>query len=396
VEYPHIQRLAKALAMRVCQLCAVDFTVEKFLLPLIDGMEATGWQVTTICSDGPAIPVLSKKGYRFRTVPIARSMHPFKAMRSIFSLYKVFREEKFDIIHVHTPVAALLARIAAAMARTSFVIYTAHGFYFHDEMPPAKRKVFVLLEKFAGKFTDFLFCQSSEDAQDAIKEGIMPANRVLAIGNGVDDTKFNPSKYLDSIHENRKSVGIPEDARVVGIIARMVKEKGYQELLEASIHLADRHPDFYLLVVGGKLASDHDQAIDSILEKARVKMGPRLVEVGFRSDTPMLLSLMDIFCLPSYREGLPRTIIEAMMMSKPVVATNIRGCREEVVQGKTGLLVPCKDSVKLELALEQILMDKALAESMGSEGQKIANELFIESKAVQLQINTIQRLISKS
>ena len=394
MEYSHVQGLAKTLVMKVCQLCAVDFTVEKFLLPLIDGMEAKGWQVTTICSDGPAIPVLSKKGYRFRTVPIARSMHPIKAIRSIIALYKVFREEKFDVIHVHTPVAALLGRIAAALAGKSFVIYTAHGFYFHDEMPPAKRNLFVFLEKFAGKFTDFLFCQSSEDAQDAVKEGIMPANKVLAIGNGVDDAKFNPSKYRESISENRKSVGIPENARVVGIIARMVKEKGYQELLEASIHLAERHPDFYLLVVGGKLASDHDQAIDDILEKARVKMGNRLVEVGFRSDTPMLLSLMDIFCLPSYREGLPRTIIEAMMMAKPVVATDIRGCREEVVHGKTGLLVPCKDSLQLELALEQILMDRQAAERMGAEGQRIANELFIESKVVQLQIDTIIRVLT--
>ena len=382
--------------MKICQLCAVDFTVEKFLLPLIDGMEATGWDVTTICSDGPAIPVLSKRGYRLINVSIARSMHPYRAIRSIFALYKVFRKEKFDVIHVHTPVAALLARIAAAMACNSIVIYTAHGFYFHDNMSLVNRSFFVFLEKFAGKFTDFLFCQSSEDAQDAIKEGIMPVEKVLAIGNGVDDAKFNPSKYRDSVSQNRKSIGIPEDALVVGIIARMVKEKGYQELLEASIHLAERHPDFYLLVVGGKLASDHDQAIDSILEKARVRMGPRLVEVGFRSDTPMLLSLMDIFCLPSYREGLPRTIIEAMMMAKPVVATDIRGCREEVVHEKTGLLVPCKNTLKLELALEQILMDKELAESMGSEGQKIANELFIESKVVQLQISTVQRLISKS
>ncbi len=379
--------------MKICQLCAVDFTVEKFLLPLIDGMEATGWDVTIICSDGPAIPVLSKRGYRLITVSIARSMHPYRAIRSIFALYNVFRKEKFDVIHVHTPVAALLARIAAAMACNSIVIYTAHGFYFHDNMSLVKRSFFVFLEKFAGKFTDFLFCQSSEDAQDAIKEGIMPVEKVLAIGNGVDDAKFNPSKYRDSVSQNRKSIGIPEDSLVVGIIARMVKEKGYQELLEASIHLADRHPDFYLLVVGGKLASDHDQAIDSILEKARVRMGPRLVEVGFRSDTPMLLSLMDIFCLPSYREGLPRTIIEAMMMAKPVVATDIRGCREEVVHEKTGLLVTCKNTLKLELALEQILMDKELAESMGSEGQKIANELFIESKVVQLQINTIQRLL---
>jgi len=395
VEYPDVQSLAKTLDMKVCQLCAVDFTVEKFLLPLIDGMESAGWQVTTICSEGPSIPVLSKRGYRFRTVPVARSMNPFKAIRSIFALYKVFREEKFDIIHVHTPLAALLGRIAAALAGKSFVIYTAHGFYFHDEMPAPKRKLFVFLEQFAGKFTDFLFCQSSEDAQDAVKEGIMPAEKVLAIGNGVDDAKFNPVKYIDSIIENRKSAGIPEDAQVAGIIARMVKEKGYHELLEASINLAERNPNFYLLIVGGKLASDHDQAIDEILDNARVKMGSRLVELGFRSDTPMLLSLMDVFCLPSYREGLPRTIIEAMMMGKPVIATDIRGCREQVIHGITGLLVPSKDSLNLEMAIEQIMADKELAKKMGDEGQRRANNLYIENKIVDLQVRRIRKLVIK-
>lgn len=379
--------------MKICQLCAVDFTVEKFLLPLIDEMEATGWHVTTICTDGPAIPVLSKKGYRLRTLPIARSMHPIKAIKSIIALYKVFREEKFDVIHVHTPVAALLGRIAAAMAGESFVIYTAHGFYFHDEMPAMKRKLFVFLEQFAGKFTDFLFCQSSEDAQDAVKEGIMPAEKVLAIGNGVDDAKFNPVKYTDSIIENRKSLGIPEDAQVAGIIARMVKEKGYRELLEASINLAERTPNFYLLIIGGKLASDHDQAIDEILDNARAKMGSRLVELGFRCDTPMLLSLMDVFCLPSYREGLPRTIIEAMMMGKPVIASNIRGCREQVESDITGILVPSKNTNELMLAINKLLIDKDLRVNMGIRGREKALRLYDEKNVIKLQIETIKNTL---
>jgi glycosyltransferase involved in cell wall biosynthesis len=266
---------------------------------------------------------------------------------------------------------------------------------FHDEMPAAKRKLFVFLEQFAGKLTDFLFCQSFEDAQDAVKEGIMPVDKVLAIGNGVDDAKFNPVKYIDSIIENRKSLGIPEDAQVIGIIARMVKEKGYYELLKASINLADKYPDFYLLIVGGKLASNHDQAIDKILVRARERMGSRLIEVGFRSDTPMLLSLMDIFCLPSYREGLPRTIIEAMMMAKPVIATDIRGCREEVIHGITGILVPSKDSLNLEIAIEQILSDKELAQEMGDAGKSRANNLYIENKIVELQIRMIRKLVIK-
>jgi glycosyltransferase involved in cell wall biosynthesis len=376
--------------MKVCQLCAVDFTVEKFLLPLIDGMEATGWQVTTICSDGPAILVLSKKGYRFRTLPIARSMHPIKAIRSIIALYKVFREEKFDVIHVHTPVAALLGRISAALAGKSFVIYTAHGFYFHDEMPPAKRKLFVFLEKFAGKFTDFLFCQSAEDANVAINERIMPAKNVLTIGNGVDTLKFNPNKYSESIIDNRNLFGIPEEACVVGIIARKVKEKGYFELLEAAIIISEHNPNLYLLIIGGILESDHNQSVDTIIKNARLKMGHRLIELGFRSDTPMLISLMDIFCLPSYREGLPRTIIEAMMMGKPVIASNIRGCREQVVSDITGILVPSKNSIELKLAINKLLIDKDLRISMGKMGREKALRLYDEKYVIKLQIETIK------
>lgn len=393
MEYPDVQGMAKTLVMKVCQLCAVDYTVEKLLLPIIDGMKEEGWDVVIICSEGSAISSLSKRGYQFRIASIARSMHPIKAIKSIIALYKVFREEKFDVIHVHTPVAALLGRIAAALAGKSFVIYTAHGFYFHDEMPTLKRSLFVFLERFAGKFTDFLFCQSSEDAQDAVKEGIMPANKVLAIGNGVDDAKFNPSKYHKLIAENRKSVGIPENARVVGIIARMVKEKGYHELLEASINLANRYKDFYLMIIGDKMLTDHDKDVDDVLERAREKMGSRLIELGFRSDTPMLLSLMDIFCLPSYREGLPRTIIEAMMMAKPVVATNIRGCREEVIPEVTGLLVPSRDSASLEKAIEKLYCNENLARKMGMEAQRIANQLYVEEKIVDLQIKTIKKLL---
>ncbi len=381
------------MALKVCQLCAVDFTVEKFLTPLIDGMERAGWQVTTVCSPGPEVTKLESKGYVFHTIPIARSMNPLKAVKTIFLLYKYFRQAQFDIIHVHTPVAALLARIAAKLACKSYIIYTAHGFYFHEGMSKIEKRFHVFLEKFAGRFTNLLFCQSSEDAVDAAREGIMEKDRIITIGNGVDVSKYDFTKYQNDFHIIRAAIGIPSDARVIGIVARMVKEKGYQEFLEASIVLKERHPDLYILLIGGKLESDHDKGIDEILKMAKQKIKHHLIDLGFRSDVAQLISVMDIFCLPSYREGLPRTIIEAMFMKKPVVATDIRGCREEVIHEKTGLLVPLGNTDALADALDYLLNNEILAREMGNNGFTIASEIYNEAKVVELQINTIKQKI---
>ncbi|MGO9444879.1 MAG: glycosyltransferase, partial [Thiobacillaceae bacterium] len=152
------------MALKVCQLCAVDFTLRNFLLPLIDEMTRNGWQVTAACADGPYIATLRQQGYQIETLPIARSMHPIKALRALLAMVRLFRRERFHVVHVHTPVAALLGRVAARLAGIPLVVYTAHGFYFHDGMPHWKLKLFVMLERFAGRFTDLLFSQSAEDA----------------------------------------------------------------------------------------------------------------------------------------------------------------------------------------------------------------------------------------
>jgi hypothetical protein len=154
--------------MKVCQLCAVDFTLKNFLLPLIDGMRAAGWRVTAVCSDGPFVSGLRERGYTIETVAIARSMNPLAALRSMIALIRLFRRERFDALHVHTPVAALIGRMAGRIAGIPLIVYTAHGFYFHDQMSSRKRSLFVALERFGGLFTDLLFSQSAEDAEEAV------------------------------------------------------------------------------------------------------------------------------------------------------------------------------------------------------------------------------------
>ena len=376
--------------MKVCQLCSVDFTLQKFLLPLIDAMHEAGWEVTAVCSDGPYVDSLRSAGYRIETLPIVRGVNPLSHLKSLWMLVRLFRHERFDVLHAHTPVAALLGRVAARLAGIPLVIYTAHGFYFHDEMPPLKRRLFILLEYLGGKLTDFIFTQSAEDAAAAQHLGIAAPARVLAIGNGVSVMRFDPAQQHPA--KTRDEWDIPLNAIVVGMIGRLVLEKGYGEFFRAAEQLVARHPNTYFLVVGERLQSDYADNIDQALACAQQVLRPRLVLAGMREDVPALLAAMDIFCLPSYREGMPRTIIEAMMMGKPVVATDIRGSREEVVEGVTGLLVPTHDVSALAHALERLLHDPALRASMGQAGRDRALALYDEQQILTMQIEKIRQL----
>lgn len=377
------------MALKVCQLCAVDFTLRHFLLPLIDGMRGAGWNVTAVCSDGPAIPGLRSRGYRIVTMPIARSLNPFAHSRSLLKLVRLFRRERFDVVHAHTPVAALLGRVAARIAGVPVVVYTAHGFYFHDEMPSPKRRAFVLLERIGGWFTDLLFTQSAEDAQAAVTERIAPRERVFAIGNGVDPARFDPAAAGDRL-SLRGQLGVPEGAYLIGMIGRQVREKGVVDFLEAAIVTARKNPRVWFVLVGERLASDHAGGVTAEIERAKTVLGERLILTGLRQDIPELLAAMDLFCLPSHREGMPRTIIEAMMMGKPVVATNIRGSREEVVHEETGLLVPVRDVQALGQAMTRCAADPVWAQRLGIAGRKRALMSYDERRVVAVQLEKIR------
>jgi glycosyltransferase involved in cell wall biosynthesis len=380
------------MVLKVCQLCAVDFTLKNFLLPLVNAMRERGWEVVSVCSEGKEVSALRAQGYCIRTIPIARSLNPFLALRSLLYLVIYFRLESFDVLHVHTPVASLIGRLAARIAGIPIVVYTAHGFYFHDHMPSWKRFFFVQLERICGNFTDLILCQSHEDAATAVKVGISSPSRVVAIGNGVDVIRFDPSKVSDC-ETIRQALGIPSDAFVVGLIGRQVREKGVGEFLLAMKSLATRYDHLWVLLVGERLNSDHDDSVSSYLSEAHDVLGKRLLALGSRNDIPQILAALDLFCLPSWREGMPRTIIEAMMMAKPVVATDIRGSREEVVHQRTGLLIPVRSPVALSEAVERILQNPAWGKSLGQAGRERALRLYNETHVVAAQIKLIDNLL---
>lgn len=380
--------------LKVCQVCAEGFTVDKFLKPLIFEMTRIGWNVTTVCSDGVSITKLRNEGLRINTIKIERSKSLIKAIFAVARMYKYFKSQKFDVVHVHTPIAAFLARISLMFVPNTFVIYTAHGFYFHENMNWFKRNIFFTLEKIAFLKTHLLFCQSSEDSAYAISSGLMKESRTFTIGNGVDLSVFGKQVSDKEIINIKTSIGVPANGKIVGIVARRVSEKGYFEFLESALRLHTFFPDVYFVLVGGRLTNEHDEGVDDLILRAKRILGNNLVSLGFRNDVSSLISCFDIFCLPSYREGMPRSIIEAMFRKKPVVASDIRGSREEVINGSTGLLFPVHNVAELTKALDYLLRNPEKAVRMGENGYRYAKLHFDERKVLSLQIDLIKKFLN--
>jgi len=380
--------------IKVLQLAAVDVTVKFLLLPLIDCLIEEDYEVHIACSPGQHLRELEDRGYSVHSIPIVRGISPFSNVTSLWRLFRLIRRERFDIVHVHTPVAAALGRIAARLARAPIVIYTAHGFYFHELMTPWKRRLIIWTEEVLGRWcTDMLFTQSSEDRETAIREGIANERKTICIGNGVDTGRF----VVESDPAVRAELELSPDDKVIGFIGRLVREKGVEELLEAMGQVIKEIPKAKLLVVGDTLESDRDRRTTERLQELiqRNDLEDAIKFTGFREDIPELLAIMNLFVLPSHREGMPRSILEAMAAGKPVVATNIRGCREEVVHGETGYLVPVNDPCKLANAIIEIMSDKMLAERMGEAGRQRAIEFFDEAQVLEKQLVVYRKLIQQ-
>jgi len=180
-------------------------------------------------------------------------------------------------------------------------------------------------------------------------------------------------------------LGIPSNGIVITYIGRIVKEKGVLDLLEAFSRIARHYNDVYLLLVGDVLSSERDRETEQMIKDFLnlEKISNKIIMTGYREDISEILRITDIFVLPSYREGLPRSIIEAMAMSVPVIATNIRGCREEVIDGETGILVPPGDVEALTSAILKLYKDLELRERMGSNGRKKAEKEYDEKKVLE-------------
>jgi len=362
---------------KVAHIATVDISLPCLLLNQMRSIQRAGYEVVAVSAWGPNVAAVEAAGIRHIAVPMTRNFAPAADLLSLWRLYTVMCRERFTIVHTHTPKAGLLGQLAARMAGVPIVVNTLHGFYFHEHTPAVQRRFWIAVEKVAARCSDVILSQNGEDVLTAIREGICSADRIEHLGNGIDVDRFDRARVpADVLERKGRELGLPAGAPVVGFVGRLVAEKGLPELLQAARLVLQRLPATRFLVVGPPDQTKSDALTADVAAECGV--ADACVFAGERRDMPDLYGLMDVFVLPSHREGFPRSIMEASAMRVPCVATNIRGCREAVVPGRNGVLVPLGDVRRLADAITELLTDRDKARHMGEEGRRLALERFDE------------------
>ena len=358
--------------MKIIEITNVDFSLRHFVLPLMRAIRARGHEVVGICAEGRLLDGVRAEGFRIVSVPFARRLSPLAHVKAFRDLVLLFRTERPDLVHAHMPISGFLARLAARIAGVPRVAYTCHGFLFNQDGSWQRRAGSVAMEWIGGRFTDVYMTVSTSEAADALRLHI--SRDPIAVGNGRDPAVFRPDP--DARSAIRAALSAPADRVVIVAVSRLVRDKGYPELAAAMRDV----PGAELWVVGERLASDRGDDMAMLL--AESGLGDRLRLLGYRDDVAAVLAAADIFVLPSYFEAMPMSVIEAMLVGLPVVASDIRGPREQVMPGVTGLLVPPRQIAPLAEALGRLVADAGLRAAMGLAGRERAVELYDEGLVV--------------
>jgi glycosyltransferase involved in cell wall biosynthesis/ribosomal protein S18 acetylase RimI-like enzyme len=352
------------------------------LLPQLDAAREMG-ESLGISAAGEFVPDLEARGIRHIALASStRGMNLMADARAIGQLWSVLRRERPDILHTHNPKPGVYGRIVGRLAGVPIVVNTVHGLYATPESSFLKRVIVYTLEWVASRFSDAELIQSPEDFELLWQRKIMPRSKLRLLGNGVDLARFDPKRAAGSRAEVRAELGVAEDRIVVGMVGRLVAEKGVPELVEAAEILDHR----YLIVVIGPIDPVKDDALGrDVIARGRMA---GVLFLGMRRDLDRLYGGLDLFVLPSHREGFPRAAMEAAASGLPVIATDIRGCRQVVDHGGNGLLVPVGDASRLAEAIDRLGSEPDLRKRMGvSSGIKARSE-FDERRVVDIVMKT--------
>jgi glycosyltransferase involved in cell wall biosynthesis/GNAT superfamily N-acetyltransferase len=370
--------------VKVVHLTTVDSTLWFMLFRQLRAVVDAGGEAVGVSSPGPWAARLGEGGIRHVALASStRSMSLRSDLRAARELWHILRSEKPDILHTHNPKPGLYGRVLGRLAGVPLVINTVHGLYATERDSPAKRALVYGLEAIASRFSDMELIQSAEDLKFMTRWRLSRPHRTRFLGNGVDIGRFDPNRFPHGFGAaKRADLGISPEVVVVGIVARLVAEKGYPELLAAMQRLG---PNYLLLAAG----PEDPQKKDALNRQSLAREG--VLFLGHRDDVEELYAAMDMFVLPSHREGFPRAAMEAASSGLSIVATDVRGCREVVENGVSGLLVPVMDPEALATAIARLGKDPGLRKSMGRAGRAKALAEFDEEQLVARVIAAYRR-----
>ena|SRR3989344_3689082 len=294
---------------------------------------------------------------------LKRDIDPWENIRSVLEIRRLLWRLKPDILHINSSMAGAVGSLGALLYNLSpfhptlKVVYTAHGFVFNEPRPWPEKKLFLMIEKLTAAWKSLIICVSDFDRQSALKHHLTSARKLLTIHNGLSLYDY---RFLDK-QAARAALNLKPDDTIIGVIASLYPTKGLPYLLQAVKQLSS---NVKIVIIGEGPERPKLEALIKELALTNIQL------IGSRPDGWQYLKAFDLFVLPSVKEGLPYTILEAGLAELPVIATTVGGIPEIITNQQSGLLVPSQDPTALAQACQQLLSDKKRAGSLAQQLHK--------------------------
>ena len=368
---------------RLLHVCTTDISLELLLAPQLRAFADAGYDVHTAAGPGGHADAVREAGHTHHVLTHAtRAFDLRDDVAAVRELYRLFRRLRPDIVHTHNPKPGIYGRIAARAARVPLVVNTQHGLYAQPTDRLARRLPVYALERLAATCSDVELVQSIEDVE-TLRRLRVPERKLRHLGNGIDLARFRPPSPEERAAV-RAELGFAVEDVVVGAVGRLVWEKGYTELFAAARRLLPHHEHLRMVVVG---PTDLDKGDPLTAQDVQAAEDAGVRFLGMRHDVDRLYHAMDLYVLASHREGFPRSAMEAAASGLPVVATDIRGCRQVVDHGTTGLLTPVRDPDALGDAIRALATDPDRRRTMSAAALERARTHFDQQRVIDITLD---------
>lgn len=376
--------------VNVLHMTTVDYTIDRMLLDKMSCLKSYSYSISFASSKGRYLEKINNTGFCFYPIEMSRNINLFRDFISVYHAYKYMKKEKPLIVHTHTAKAGFIGRAAARLAKVPVIIHTAHGLPFYKGQSRISYYIYLWLEKLAARISDYVFSQNFEDTDNMKRHKFKPKYGIGYEGNGIDIHKIDK---LYRTFDNRKKLDelkITDNSVIIGYYARLEPVKGHMKFLEAFKQVAKKYPNAICLIAGEGFLEDEIRKyiIDyNLIDNVKL--------IGLREDMHEVISITDIVVLASEKEGIPRILMESMYMKKPVVATNVLGTKELVINNKTGLLVEYGDIGALANAICKLIGDCKLRIDLGMAGHERIKSKFSEEKVAERIHKVYKYLLDK-
>ncbi len=387
--------------MKITYAANDEWSLYNFRRSQIESALKKNWDVVCVCSEGPLVEHIKKFGVHKILLlrKYKKNAAPFTDLTLFFEFYHIYKQWKPEIVHQFSIKPVIYGTIAARLAKVPIIINTTTGlgYVFADKERKRKalRIIVSALYRLAGKLSDFIFFQNEDDKKLFINRKFVRKEKTSVVpGSGVDTQFYSQNNINKRITEKiKKELKYKTNQIIILMASRMLYDKGIAELAECFKRIKKIKPELRFLLAGPLVPGNPAHIPIEVIKKWQKEN--KIEYLGMRSDIRELIGLCDIVVLPSYREGKPKFLLEAASMGKPIITTDAPGCRDTVVNGENGILVPVKDVESLSKAILKLINNPELRRKMGEESRKKAEKEFDEKIVVNQTMKIYSQLIKK-